>query len=94
MAQITPENILRHELIGLDVKIANCCNKQIIGMKGKVVFETKKTLFIEDGKDKKIIPKNIAKFQFKLPSGTIVNVDGIKLIGKPENRLKTKVRKW
>jgi RNase P/RNase MRP subunit p29 len=63
-------------------------------MKGKIVFETKKALFIEAGKNKKIIPKNIAKFQFKLPSGTIVNVDGIKLIGKPENRLKTKVRKW
>ena len=94
MVPITPENIIKHELIGLDVKVDNCCNKQIIGMRGKVIYETKNALIIETKREKKIIPKNIAKFQFKLPSGTIVNVDGIKLFGKPENRLKIRVKKW
>ena len=94
MMQITPENILKHELIGLNVKIVNSKNEKIVGIKGKVIDETKNTLIIANSNAKRRIPKDIATFQFKLPDGTFVNLDGSKLIGNPENRLKVKMRKW
>jgi len=94
LTPITPENIIRHELIGLEVRIASCCNKQIMGLKGMVIDETRNAFIIDNGKNKKMIPKDIANFQFTLPDGAIVNIDGTKLVGRPENRLKTKVRKW
>ena len=94
MMPITPENVLKHELIGLDVKIVNSKNEKIVGIKGKVIDETKNILIIADSNAKRKIPKDIATFQFRLPEGTIVNLHGSKLIGRPENRLKVKMRKW
>ncbi len=94
MGSISPENILRHELIGLEVRITNSSNNRIVGLKGKVIDETRNTLIINDEKSKRIIPKNVSVFQFKLPDGTDVKIDGVKLVGRPENRLKNRVRKW
>ena len=94
MVSITPENILRHELIGLEVRIANSCNRQIVGVKGKVIDETRNTLIVADEKIRRTIPKDVAVFQFKLPDGIVVKIDGVKLVGRPEIRLKNKVRKW
>ena len=94
MVPTTPENIQRHELIGLDVKIVSSRNEQIVGMSGKIIDETRNIITIANGHMKRLIPKDIAKFQFRLPRGIVVNVDGSKLVGRPENRLKAKVRKW
>jgi len=94
MTPIAPGNILKHELIGLNVKIVNSKNEQIVGIKGKVIDETKNILTIANSNAKRKIPKDIAIFQFKLPKGTVVNLHGSKLIGRPENRLKVKMRKW
>jgi ribonuclease P protein subunit POP4 len=41
-----------------------------------------------------LIPKNVATFRFKLADGRLVEVDGRRLVGRPENRLKTKIRRW
>ena len=38
---ITPENIAVHELIGLETEIVNSSNKEILGLKGIIVDETK-----------------------------------------------------
>ncbi|UCC40823.1 MAG: ribonuclease P protein component 1 [Candidatus Aminicenantes bacterium] len=94
MVSISPENILRHELIGLEVKITNSSNNRIVGLKGKVIDETRNTLIITNEKNRKMIPKDVSVFQFKLPDGTAVKIDGVKLVGRPENRLKNRVRKW
>ncbi|ACX72090.1 Ribonuclease P, Rpp29 [Methanocaldococcus vulcanius M7] len=87
---ITPNNILRHELIGLDVEIIDAKNKSMIGIKGKVIDETRNTLKIEkkDGREV-IIPKDIAIFVFLLKNCK-VKVDGRLLVGRPEDRLKKK----
>ncbi|WP_457613927.1 ribonuclease P protein component 1 [Methanocaldococcus sp.] len=89
---ITPHNILRHELIGLKVEIVEAKNKAMIGIKGRVVDETRNTLVIEkeDGREV-IIPKDIAVFLFQL-KGCKVKVDGRLLIGRPEERLKKKIK--
>ena len=38
---ITQENIALHELIGLDTEILDSSNKQIVGLSGRIVDETK-----------------------------------------------------
>ena len=91
---ITPRNLVRHELIGLDVKIKESKNPSQVGLKGRVVGETYSTLRIETDKGEKIIPKDIAIFIFTLPNGTKVQVDGKLLIGRPEDRIKKKLPRW
>jgi ribonuclease P protein subunit POP4 len=88
------ENILRHELIGLDVKITRSVNRSIQGRSGLIVNESKNMITLSKKGRKVLIPKNIATFRFKLADGRIVEVDGSRLVGRPENRLKTKVRRW
>lgn len=91
---ITPSNLVRHELIGLDVKIKESKNRSQLGLKGKVVGETYSTLRIETDKGEKTIPKDITIFIFTLPNGTKVQVDGKVLIGRPEDRIKKKLPRW
>lgn len=94
MSPITPQNILRHELIGLTVKVRDATNPALKGIRGTIVDETKNTLKILSPHGKLMIPKNTATFRFKLPDGIQVDVDGNRLVARPENRLKTKVRRW
>jgi len=91
---ITPKNLVRHELIGLDVKIKESKNRSQVGLKGKVIGETYSTLRIETKKGEKTIPKDITIFIFTLPNGTKVQVDGKVLIGRPEDRIKKKLARW
>ncbi|ENN96176.1 ribonuclease P protein component 1 [Methanocaldococcus villosus KIN24-T80] len=89
---MNPKDILRHELIGLKVEIVHAKNKSMIGIKGKVVDETRKTLIIEKDSGKEVvIPKDIAIFLFHLDNCK-VKVDGRLLIGRPEERLKKKIK--
>ena len=93
---ITPENIHRHELIGLKIEIIQSTDKQMIGMNGLVVDETKNLLTIDSSKNdsnRVRIPKKDCIFRFSLPSGEQVDVDGRLLKLKPENRLKNIMRK-
>ena len=92
---ITPQNLVRHELISLPVRITKSTDPTKKGFKGKVVDETYNTLKIEtkDGKEK-IIPKNNSIFIFTLPNGVKVEVDGKLLIGRPEDRIKKKIARW
>ncbi len=91
---ITPQNLVRHELMGLKVKVKNSTNKSQIKLQGKVIDETYKTLKIETNKGEKIIPKNTTIFIFELPNGTKVQVDGKLLVSRPEDRIKKKLPRW
>ena len=94
MSEITPQNIIRHELIGLTLKVVRARNSAIKGIRGVVIDETRNMLTISAGRGKVMVPKNIATFRFNLPGGILVDVDGERLVARPENRLKTKVRRW
>jgi len=94
MTQISPSNILRHELIGLDVKVAWSKNPDIRGAKGRIIDESRNMLTLVDKGRKLKVPKDVATFRFKLYDGTVVDVDGVRLVARPENRLKTKVKRW
>lgn len=86
---------MRHELVGLEVKIIQSSHGDLEGIKGKVVNETKKTLTIEDGEgNEKIIPKGSTKFNFILPEGLKVEIDGKIIVSRPEDRIKKRFRKY
>ncbi len=94
MMNITPQNILRHELIGLTVRVTRASNSALKGVNGVVIDETRNMLTINTKTGKIMVPKNIATFRFNLGEGTRVDVDGERLVARPENRLKIRVRRW
>ena len=62
-------------------------------VRGKVIDETKKTLVIKNTKIQRIAKQN-AVLEIKINNRKIT-VEGINLIGKPENRIKKQnKRKW
>jgi len=91
--KVTP-SIIRHEFIGLEAKIVKSSNNAYIGLSGKVLDETRNTFLIlgKDGKKRRII-KDVAVFHFKWPDGTIVEIDGKLLVGRPEDRLKKRIKR-
>lgn len=92
--QPLPENILRHELIGLQLRIVQARNRSIRGIHGIVIDESKNMLTLSKKGRKVLIPKSTATFRFKLANGCLIDVDGARLVGRPESRLKTKIRRW
>jgi ribonuclease P protein subunit POP4 len=91
---ISARNLIRHELIGLTAEVAESNNKTQKGIRGLIVDETKNTLIIETGKGLKKIQKNGSVFIFEIPDGKKVKVDGKKIVARPEERVKLKVKKW
>jgi ribonuclease P protein subunit POP4 len=91
---ISIKNLIRHELIGLQAEVAESSNKFNIGIKGMVVDETKNILVIETADGLKKIQKKGAEFIFTIPEGKKVKVNGTKIIARPEERIKLKVKKW
>jgi len=93
MKTLTPRNILRHELLGLRVK-AKPLKGDYIHV-GEVVSETRNMLRVlrDDGRIVSL-PKEAYFFEFQLPSNEKVLVEGKMLVGRPEERLKKRVRRW
>ncbi|MEM3891623.1 MAG: ribonuclease P protein subunit [Nitrososphaerales archaeon] len=85
--KITPINLLCHELIGLNIKIVDSKEPTLINLNGVVVYETKKTLHISANGRIKVIPKDVCRFALRLPQ-RVVEVEGWKLVGRPEDRVK------
>jgi ribonuclease P protein subunit POP4 len=91
---ITEKNLVRHELIGLEVEVKKSTNKTQIGIKGRVVDETYNMLVIDKGGKEKKVEKKSCVFVFKLPNGKKVEVEGWVLVGRPEDRIKKKLPKF
>ena len=91
----SPRNIVNHELVGLSVEVLESLAESYVGMKGKVVDETYNMLVLETSEGEKKVLKSVSKFLFMLPNGRKVVVNGSILVGRPEERLKKKVRgRW
>ena len=90
--KITPD-VIQGEFIGLDAKVARSSNSNIVKMTGKVVDETQNTFVILQSGKEKIIAKNTSVFHFTLSDGTVVEIDGKLLVGRPEDRVKKRIRR-
>ncbi len=81
------KDLLRQELIGLDMEIVGSTNKSLRGIKGKIIDETKNTLVIEmQGKTKQIL-KNQITLKCVI-AGVTARINGMQLVGRSEERLK------
>ena len=90
------KEILADELIGLDVEVVECSDSTKIGLIGKVIDETLKTLIIETEYGKKTIAKKECIFCFEYKKQTVY-VDGKMIQSRPEDRIKKAKhlsRKW
>lgn len=90
--RVTPA-ILQHEFIGLDAKVVRSTNPDYVGITGKIINETRNTLVIRHKNKDKVVVKNIADFHFILSDGTIVEIEGDAIVGRPEDRLKKRPRR-
>ncbi|HDQ06270.1 MAG TPA: ribonuclease P protein subunit [Candidatus Bathyarchaeota archaeon] len=89
---VTP-SIVQHEFIGLEAKVVKCLNPHVAGIAGKVVDETRNTLTILHDGERKVIVKDTAVFEFVLPDGTVVEIDGKVITGRAEDRIKKRPRR-
>lgn len=92
--KVTP-TIIQREFMGLNAKVVRSPNPNYIGIKGKVIDETRNTLVVLHKNQKKTVIKEAAVFHFTMPDGTIVEIDGKVIGGRPENRVKKRItRRW
>jgi ribonuclease P protein subunit POP4 len=81
------KDIIRHEIIGLNVEIVKAKNPSLIGIKGKIVDETKNMITIKQDSEMKNVLKDQAVFNIEI-GNKIFQIDGKLLVGRPEDRLK------
>lgn len=85
------KDMLKQELIGCRIKVVDARNAANTQLTGVVVDETRNMLTIaEHGVEKKLIKKDVT-IQVTL-KGETYNIDGKLLVGKPEDRLKKRMK--
>ncbi len=90
--RVTPDIVCR-EFVGTEAEVSESSHEGYIGLSGRIVDETRNTLTISKaGKTKRIVKEN-AVFRFTYSDGTIVQIDGKLLIGRPEDRLKKTIKR-
>lgn len=87
----TARTLVRHELVGLPVRVTAARDPTLVGIGGEVVAETTNTLGIEASTRDRVrqVPKAVATFSFDLPDGPRVRVDGDRLRARPARRTET-----
>ncbi len=90
--KVTPD-IVRGEFVGTEANIAQSTHSGYLGIHGEVIGETKNTFtLLHEGAAKSVV-KDAAVFRFKFSDGTIVEIDGKLLAGRPEDRLKKGIKR-
>lgn len=90
--KVTPD-IIRYEFIGSEFKVVKSANPCCVGIKGKVIDETRNAFTVLHGDKRKRIVKEISTFHFKFSDGTVVEIDGKLIMGRPEDRLKKCIKR-
>ncbi len=81
------KNILKEEMIGSSIEIVESNNQTLIGIKGKIIDETKETFTIKTKeKNKKVMKKKITFIIEK--KGKKIKINGDKICFRPEDRIK------
>ena len=90
--KVTPD-IIREEFIGLEAEVVASCHPGYVGIRGRVIDETRNMFIIEHGGRRKMVPKAVCTFHFTFPDGTVVEIEGHLLVGRPEDRLKKRLKR-
>ncbi len=86
--------ITQHEFVGLEAAVTKSSNPCCNSISGVVVDETRHTFVILQGGKRKAVVKNEVFLCFTLPDGSVVQIDGKALVGRPEERLKRRIRRF
>ena len=89
----SPKNALLHELIGLDCTVVRSRNSAQIGISGKIIDETQKTIVLETAHGVKRFAKSDIFIHVKIDD-KLVELSGKYLVSRPEDRIKRKFKKW
>lgn len=73
------------ELIGEEIEVIHSKNRSMLGMKGRIVDETKTTLVLEKKEARKVLFKSGITIQLLRTGRVIV---GTSIMRRPEERLK------
>ena len=84
---ISSQNVIRHELIGLDVLVSGAANPLHRGVNGRIIDETRNMFIIQTAQGIKRIQKMHSTFRVYLPDNTLVEMNGSALILAPEKRI-------
>lgn len=87
-----PRNIIFHELIGLNVEVVNHPDPSLIGVKGRIIWETRNTIHVDTGEKVLVILKSGALFRLSLPDGKTTLVRGDHILASPPDRARRIVR--
>jgi ribonuclease P protein subunit POP4 len=90
--KVTPD-VINGEFIGTNCTVAESRHSGYVGIKGEVVDESKNTFTIMQAGKAKSIVKEAAVFQFGFSDGTVVEIEGKLLVGRPEDRLKKSIKR-
>jgi ribonuclease P protein subunit POP4 len=89
---ITPYNILRHELVGLRAKVVESPDKGLNGLSGEITDETQRTITLTGPKGPKKVTKENTTLSIHTDGGDELLINGSLLLGRPEERIKKKIR--
>ncbi|MFX1560385.1 MAG: ribonuclease P protein component 1 [Promethearchaeota archaeon] len=93
--RITPQNIVKHELVGLSTHVVESKDPNHVCRSGVIQSESKEMIQIGTESGPISIPKGICVFEMTLPDDTVVRIDGRLLRGRPEDRMKKRFnRSW
>ncbi len=93
--KISPENIARHEIVGLSTHIVESRDPSHVCRKGVILSESKEMIQIDTEHGAISVPKGICVFDLTLPDNTVVRINGRVLRGRPEDRMKKRLnRSW
>lgn len=81
-------DVVKYEFIGEKLKVVDSKNKDVIGIKGKIIDETKNMFILDNGKkiikDQSVVEISIGEKKFR--------INGKILVGRPEDRLKRRIK--
>lgn len=86
---INAKDILRTEMIGKDIEIIDSKNKSLLGLKGRIIDETKNSFIIMHNGKRKMILKSHVKMIIIWKDKKVL-VDGKMLARRPEDRINIK----
>jgi len=75
-----------HVLIGEVIEVVQSQNRHILGLKGKVIDETKKTIVVRKGEKRKVLLKSSLTLRLQR-NGQLI--PGRSILRRPEERMKS-----
>ena len=74
------------EIIGLNGTVVQSSNKNLLGITGQIIDETKYMIVMDTKLGKRSIPKNSSKLQV-VTDGKMLMIDGLQMLKRPYERM-------